>query len=600
MTGATMKDEGKKVETETGGGEDPRWGGEGGDASTARVLRGRSRGRSRVRYSGGGGGSLARTGRGAGFEMRREHARRETASPREARRAFASSTPSEVSARTARTASVERGSPDDFVAARDERSEIRAMSLDRPPSLPASTTTRARLAGVVRRWVMASIEMVRPRGGADGYARLTSASSRAEDASSAAPVARPARSLWTRLGDVADETLPRPPRGGNPADRRRVWRWATVSAVLCAVMFALVASNDPARGLREASPADASPADASAADASPASTSDVVRPAPLSPRRLRASPDACARERHLVPAHVEVEPPAPVEGTPDGWRRFASELARDAATNGTDATLILLGDSIFELFRGTSVGRPRREYSTAPAALAARLGDHHPVTLAVAGDTTANLLWRLANGGFVGAASGFETATSPASPYVVVMIGANDLSAAARAFEEDRAGREDATCLAEERVDALLRAAPRVAAGVVAVAARARRAAPSSKIVALGLPPRGDWIVRDGTRTVSYEQPSTWTAAIEEINRRARAYAEGPGLEAARATGGVVAFQPCEDGFLEKEDGAGERRIAKNTMRDGLHPSEGGGFEALVECIVAGMARADEIAEKEV
>ena len=93
---------------------------------------------------------------------------------------------------------------------------------------------------------------------------------------------------------------------------------------------------------------------------------------------------------------------------------------------------------------------------------------------------------------------------------------------------------------------------------------------------------------------------STWTAAIEEINRRARAYAEGPGLEAARATGGVVAFQPCEDGFLEKEDGAGERRIAKNTMRDGLHPSEGGGFEALVECIVAGMARADEIAEKEV
>ena len=368
-------------------------------------------------------------------------------------------------------------------------------------------------------------------------------------------------------------------------------------------MFALVASNDPARGLREASPDDASPA-----DASPASTSDVVRPASLSPRRLRASPNACARERHLVPAHVEVEPPAPVEGTPDGWRRFASELARDAATNGTDATLILLGDSIFELFRGTSVGRPRREYSTAPAALTARLGDHHPVTLAVAGDTTANLLWRLANGGFVGAASGSK---KTASPYVVVMIGANDLSAAARAFEEDRAGRvatyvsrgKDATCLSEQRADALLRAAPRVAAGVVAVADRARRLKPSSRIVALGLPPRGDWIVRDGTRTVSYEQPSTWTAAIEEINRRARAYAEGPGLEAARATGGVVAFQPCEDGFLEKEDGAGERRerrIAKNTMRDGLHPSEGGGFEALVECIVAGMARADEIAEKEV
>ena len=36
-----MKEEGKKVETETEGGEDPRRGGEGGDASTARVIRGR-------------------------------------------------------------------------------------------------------------------------------------------------------------------------------------------------------------------------------------------------------------------------------------------------------------------------------------------------------------------------------------------------------------------------------------------------------------------------------------------------------------------------------------------------------------------------------
>ena len=39
-TGATMKEEGKKVETETGGGEDPRRGGEGGDASTRASLEG--------------------------------------------------------------------------------------------------------------------------------------------------------------------------------------------------------------------------------------------------------------------------------------------------------------------------------------------------------------------------------------------------------------------------------------------------------------------------------------------------------------------------------------------------------------------------------
>ena len=505
-------------------------------------------------------------------------------------------------------------------------------------SPPSGVNNDARAAaGVVRREVMASIEMVRPRGGGEGYARLTPESSRAEDASSAAPVARPARSLWTRLGDVADEMLPRPPRGGNPADRRRVWRWATVSTLLCALMFALVASNDRARGLREESPDDASPASTVASSSAPPSPvpADVIdagsnvvrasRPAPRgprgprgphAPRGLRASPDACARARHPVPEYVEVDPPSPREGTPDGWRRFASELARDAATNGADAKLILLGDSIFELFRGTSLGHPRREYSTAPAALAARLGDYRPISLAVAGDTAANLLWRLDNGGFAGGAKLAPDETSPASapspslssssspspswsPYVVVMIGTNDLSAVVRASGA-RAGDvgRDSACLAEERADALLRAAPRVVAGYRAVVERARRAAPSSKIVALGLTPRGEWISRGGTRAVSYAQPSAWTAAIEEINRRVRAYAEGPGAEASKSTGGAVAFQPCEDGFLEKDDVTGERRIARNKMNDGLHPSEGGGFEALVECIAAGMARADRIADE--
>ena len=147
-------------------------------------------------------------------------------------------------------------------------------------------------------------------------------------------------------------------------------------------------------------------------------------------------------------------------------------------------------------------------------------------------------------------------------------------------------------------MDALLRAAPRVVAGYRAVVERARRAAPSSKIVALGLTPRGEWISRGGIRAVSYAQPSVWTAAIEEINRRVRAYAEGPGAVAAKSTGGAIAFQPCEDGFLEKDDVTGERRVARNKMNDGLHPREGGGFEALVECIAAGMARADQIADE--
>ena len=132
-------------------------------------------------------------------------------------------------------------------------------------------------------------------------------------------------------------------------------------------------------------------------------------------------------------------------------------------------------------------GTPATRVQHRPGRVAARLGDYHPVALAVAGDATANLALATRQRSaslFIGRV-GFQNGAARGGD-----DGANDLIARRAPSRTDRAGREDATCLAEERADALLRAAPRVAAGVASRRASrcCLRAAskPSSKIVALG------------------------------------------------------------------------------------------------------------------
>ena len=63
---------------------------------------------------------------------------------------------------------------------------------------------------------------------------------------------------------------------------------------------------------------------------------------------------------------------------------------------------MLLGDSITEAWRGTSYGNPSERTAGVPAVLHQTLGkqfDASPLVLAISGDQTQHLLWRLQLGG---------------------------------------------------------------------------------------------------------------------------------------------------------------------------------------------------------
>lgn len=453
------------------------------------------------------------------------------------------------------------------------------------------------------RLTMASVEMVRPRSGArsgtstsePGYALLDHEPSRASNATPSTHEA------WARALDLIDAALPAPPRPGNPADRRRVWRWALVSAIMCAFMFILLASNGARsrtpNGMREESwsgslpPPPTTPGEQALAAARLGGASErdaVVTPDSSSIRKEGAAPSSVSCSPLLeTPVELPSAPaPTPRPKMSMEWATFESALRRDAATS--DARLVLIGDSITEALRGTGMGRHREEYAAGPGVLANRLGTYDPLALAVSGDTTANLLFRIFNSGF--------PPTDRAPEYVTMMIGTNDLSGARIAAVHDAPGRDaDATLDCDAMSARTLKSAAAALAGARKVIEAVRIRAPQAKIVVLGLTPRGDSRGRSMSSyplRIDYMQPSSWSAAIAAFNDGLRRFVEG---DRKRGTGGTIVFQPCEEPFLigsgSKEGSL--RWIDATLMKDGLHPSGAAGLEALVGCVEAGIHAAD-------
>uniref|UniRef100_A0A7S3TN50 SGNH hydrolase-type esterase domain-containing protein n=1 Tax=Emiliania huxleyi TaxID=2903 RepID=A0A7S3TN50_EMIHU len=111
------------------------------------------------------------------------------------------------------------------------------------------------------------------------------------------------------------------------------------------------------------------------------------------------------------------------------WIRWQAVLASEAAAHTASpgkGSLALWGDSITESWRGTSYGTPAGRANGTPAVLAQTLARRwpSPAVLAISGDQTQHLLWRLGDGGELPpplASDGALTA--------VVMIGTNNLGA---------------------------------------------------------------------------------------------------------------------------------------------------------------------------
>lgn len=495
---------------------------------------------------------------------------------------------------------------------------------------------------------MTSIEMVRPRGQGRGATSATT-----EDVETLLPASEPpagARTgnaapvavargngvgLFERLGDVADAMLPPPPRPRDPADRRRVWTWATVSFLLMCVMFASVAGGPgagvartremaldgpPSIGNQQrdgASAADGSFArgsglarddtkktdrsdDASSTDVAEASDgSSSADDGDASEEEATATKEipiprtkgTCVTRAARAPQKIERSPSPEPEAGGGGvsgsapWLELAAALAAEAGNSTSD--LILVGDSITEAWRGTSFGAPRAEYASAPEILNRRLGEYSPLTLAIAGDTTSNVLWRLRNGGF-------PDKTSLKSPaFVVLLVGTNDLSASLRDVE---GGGAATGCASDADVAALFSVGvPGASAGIIACVEELVKRAPDSRIVVLGITPRGERVYN----RVSYLQPSVWSAAIDATNDVVERALENGKRGVSSSFGSRryrnVVFQPCSEPFLVRDAAGGGKRVDERLMRDGLHPNGAGGFDALAECVADGVEKAKRI-----
>jgi lysophospholipase L1-like esterase len=188
--------------------------------------------------------------------------------------------------------------------------------------------------------------------------------------------------------------------------------------------------------------------------------------------------------------------PAPKEG---GWlKRHEGFVA--AAKTKADCGLLFLGDSITDGWSGKK------------AVFEAAFGAHKPFNLGVSGDRTQHVLWRIQNGEIDG--------LKPKA--AVIMIGTNNI------------GQKDP----EPAASAI--------AGIQAIVAHLKKTTPETKILLLGVFPRG-------------EKPDhPLRAVIQEIN-----------ASAAKIEG--VRFLDIGDKFLQPD-----KSIAKEVMPDFLHLTEKG------------------------
>lgn len=218
-------------------------------------------------------------------------------------------------------------------------------------------------------------------------------------------------------------------------------------------------------------------------------------------------------------------------------------MKRAADYAPTKTPLLLLGDSITEAWLGTSMGDPSNRAAGCPAVLAAKFGDYAPLVLAISGDQTQHLLWRLQHG---------EWPLRTSGATVVLMIGTNNLGRGHLPGETAR--------------------------GVLAVANDILEQLDGrSKLLVLGLLPRGD-----GARVLKRLCPprcdkaggpfSSFAPAVVSVNRDVQT--------AVRVSNDSrLAYADCGSAFL---DAAGS--VRENLMPDRLHPNAGG-LGLLAGCI---------------
>ena len=197
------------------------------------------------------------------------------------------------------------------------------------------------------------------------------------------------------------------------------------------------------------------------------------------------------------------------------WRVYdwpARHAAAAALMQARQPEIVMLGDSITHFWGGDPNGAQVGGRRTAPEVWDRVFAARRVVNLGYGWDRTENVLWRLRHGEF-----------EHVSPKVVVlMIGTNNVP---------------------------LNTPDEIAAGIAAICDEIHQRSPASRILLLGIFPRG-------------EKPDANRAAIEAVNQRIATF---------DGRGGVVTYLDIGDRFL-----AADRSISKDVMYDFLHPTAKG------------------------
>lgn len=188
--------------------------------------------------------------------------------------------------------------------------------------------------------------------------------------------------------------------------------------------------------------------------------------------------------------------------------------------------IVMLGDSIIHFWGGEPGGEGVQGRNTAPDVWDRAFEGRRVVNLGYGWDRTENVLWRLRHGEFEG--------VSP--KVVVIMIGTNNVT---------------------------LNTAEEIAAGVTAIVDEVHQRSKTSRILLLGIFPRG-------------AKPDANRATIDDINQR---------LAKLDGRDGAVTYLDIGPKFLGA-DGS----ISKDVMYDFLHPSAKG-YEIWVEAMKPTLTR---------
>ena len=338
---------------------------------------------------------------------------------------------------------------------------------------------------------------------------------------------------------------------------------------------------------------------------------DAPTPNPDSKEKMNSWIDFCsssARELYESPIDPILEsevqnrrqdPPIKITDRGQMWFRAESNVRADARTKSAifekrskSIPLMLFGDSITEYWKL----RVNREVLMKTL----RVENERDVFVnGISGDETSHALYRLTHGAFPRATV----------DDIVVMIGTNNLGRAYRLGVEysNRMKKADEECLNEEQVRAIREEIPNAVAGILAVIEKIRVMSPNSRIVVLGILPRGLRNVRAWTGTPQasihdmetsqrlpdadalesrafkgqFTLPNVFTKAIDFVNDAVKR-----GIENEKVGGDMVYYRECADAFLTVVDEESDTKMLNyDLMKDALHPDKPRGYEALGKCV---------------